>query len=452
MQHARACFASISNTCVERVSVSRYLSSMEHRLGDRAGAGVCRVIKAVKVRPRRLIEAAVCVFGLLFALPGCTLISKDGPEGPAISADAVVSVPPSPGRIPYAQVAMSPLAIDVADRFSAIYTRRFGSFRNDKGVSDVTIGAGDVVSVTVFEAESGGLFVPKDAASRPGNFVQIPNQQVDSSGNISVPYVEGKVHVVGRRPDAVSREISSKLKARAIEPQAVVSVVEHRSNDITVLGDVAASTRFSLDPGGIRLTEAIARAGGPKNPSYEERVDVKRRGVVQSAELSTVVKDPSQDLLLRPGDLVYVERRPRIFMVFGATPPPGAVGGLNNRRFTFEDDNMSLAEGVAKAGGLDNLRASPDEFFLLRFEAPAVLSALGVDPTRWVGARRIPVVYKVNLNAADGFFLASKFYLRDQDVIFVGEALNVSLNKVLQTVDLATGAFYDAGLGAVAVK
>src|SRR5262249_24498470 len=41
----------------------------------------------------------------------------------------------------------------------------------------ITLGIGDVVSVTIFEPP-GGLFVPSDAGARPGNFVTLPNQIV----------------------------------------------------------------------------------------------------------------------------------------------------------------------------------------------------------------------------------------------------------------------------------
>jgi protein involved in polysaccharide export with SLBB domain len=49
----------------------------------------------------------------------------------------------------------------------------------------ITLGIGDVVSVTIFEAEAGGLFVPSEAGARPSNFVMLPEQIVDSNGNIT---------------------------------------------------------------------------------------------------------------------------------------------------------------------------------------------------------------------------------------------------------------------------
>jgi polysaccharide biosynthesis/export protein len=52
----------------------------------------------------------------------------------------------------------------------------------------ITLGVGDVVSITILEAGPGGLFVQSDAGARPGNFVMRPDQVVDTNGNITVPY------------------------------------------------------------------------------------------------------------------------------------------------------------------------------------------------------------------------------------------------------------------------
>jgi protein involved in polysaccharide export with SLBB domain len=63
----------------------------------------------------------------------------------------------------------------------------------------ITLGIGDVVSVTIFEREPGGLFVPSEPGARPGNFVTLPDQVVDNNGNITVPYA-GTVRALGRTP------------------------------------------------------------------------------------------------------------------------------------------------------------------------------------------------------------------------------------------------------------
>jgi len=76
--------------------------------------------------------------------------------------------------------------------------------------------------VTIFEAAAGGLFIPIEAGVRPGNFITLPNQNVDSKGNIAVPYA-GAIRASGRTPADVQQSIVDALKNRAIEPQAVVA-------------------------------------------------------------------------------------------------------------------------------------------------------------------------------------------------------------------------------------
>ena len=161
-----------------------------------------------------------------------------------------------------------------------------------------------MIGITIFEASAGGLFIPQEAGSRAGNFVAVPAQQVDGSGNITVPY-GGVIRVVGRTAADVSRIISEKLSQRAIEPQVVVSINERRGNDVAVLGEVKSPARFSLDPGGISLLGAIsARAGGPTQPTYETAVTVQRAKQTHQAAMSTIVKNPDENITLIPGDIV----------------------------------------------------------------------------------------------------------------------------------------------------
>jgi protein involved in polysaccharide export with SLBB domain len=77
----------------------------------------------------------------------------------------------------------------------------------------ITLGIGDIVSVTIFEAEAGGLFLPSEAGARPGNFVTLPDQIVDSDGNITVPYA-GTIRAAGRTPFKVQQAIIEALTRR----------------------------------------------------------------------------------------------------------------------------------------------------------------------------------------------------------------------------------------------
>ncbi|MGH7291800.1 MAG: SLBB domain-containing protein, partial [Myxococcota bacterium] len=187
--------------------------------------------------------------------------------------------------------------------------------------------------------------------------------------------------------------------------------------------------------------EAIARAGGPRNPPYETTVTIQRAGVTRRAAMSAIVRDPSQNVPLRPGDVVYLTRDQKVFMVLGATPSPGSIGGTNNRRFAFDDDTMSLSEALAKAGGLDSTKADAKEVFLFRLERRSTLVAAGVDVSRYK-SDIIPTVYTVDLKKGESFFLANSFNIRDKDLMFVSESPSVDLMKFLNVLSGITGNVY----------
>src|SRR5258708_39323908 len=138
--------------------------------------------------------------------------------------------------IPYALVRMSPKVTLVLSKSAP----RLTAFAAQRRPQDIRFGIGDIVTVTVFEASSGGLFIPAEAGVRPGNFITIPNQAVDVHGNISIPYA-GNIRANGRTQVEVQQAIVDALKNRAIEPQAVISLVDQRTSLISVIKDGGAS-------------------------------------------------------------------------------------------------------------------------------------------------------------------------------------------------------------------
>src|SRR5262245_56284601 len=168
------------------------------------------------------------------AVGGCALMPAAGPESWDVWAGQH-----DPKNVPYAFVRITPKVANVLGKAAP---RLVGEFPDRSRPKDVRFGDGDIVGVTIFEASSGGLFIPAEAGVRPGNFVAIPNQAVDVSGNISIPY-GGAIRARGRTQVELQQAIIDALKNRAIEPQAIVSVVEQRTSLITMLGDVTRSGR-----------------------------------------------------------------------------------------------------------------------------------------------------------------------------------------------------------------
>ncbi|MEL6218895.1 MAG: polysaccharide biosynthesis/export family protein, partial [Pseudomonadota bacterium] len=125
---------------------------------------------------------------------------------------------------------------------------------------------GDQVRVMLFEATGGGLFgggPDTGAGSR-----ELPLQMVSSAGTVRIPY-GGDVRVRGLSPEAAARRIETSLRGQAIEPQAVLSLVDQPSLSVTVLGDaVASGGRIPLAGTGERVLDMVAAAGGLTKPIH----------------------------------------------------------------------------------------------------------------------------------------------------------------------------------------
>jgi polysaccharide export outer membrane protein len=387
-------------------------------------------------RRRRLARLA----GLLW-LAGCSALPRDAPMAQAVRADATTTTGSEDARVPYALVKLS------ASNLAAINRARGGESSNlaalagkAAGARNVLLGVGDILNVSIFESAPGGLFVPAEAGTRTGNFVQAPNEQIDASGMINVPYA-GNVRIAGLTPRAAGEEISRRLARRAIEPQTVVSLVDRRSSEVSVLGDLNTPNRFALDPGGMSLVDAIARAGGNRDPDYETLVTIQRGGRDYRGMLSAIVAHPAENVGLAPGDVVFLAHRPRFFTLFGATGEPA---GPASRRVTFESESMTLAEGLAKGGGLSDERADPSSVFVFRVEPKRVLREFGVDVGPFA-TDTVATVYALDLSSSDGVFLMSRLLLAGGDVVVVANAASVELMKFLNIVTQSSFAAYNYG-------
>jgi polysaccharide export outer membrane protein len=103
---------------------------------------------------------------------------------------------------------------------------------------------------------------------------------------------------------------------------------------------------------------------------------------------------------------------------------------------------VSLAEAMGKAGGLADAQADPASVFLYRGETREVAQLLGIDCTPYPGPI-IPVIYNLNLRDPAGFFLASKFQMRNKDVIYAANAISVDSTKLMTYLRLIIGTAQD---------
>jgi polysaccharide export outer membrane protein len=375
--------------------------------------------------------ARIAVLSALGAHCACTTFPTSGPAGSDIRTEKL-----DPEGLPYALVRVTPQVEKVletkAPRIAQVFPDRGGP-------GEIRFGIGDVISVTVFEAAAGGLFIPLEAGVRPGNFITLPNQDVDNNGNITVPYA-GTIKAKGRTVVEVQKAIVDALQNRALEPQVVVALVDRRASSISVLGDVGTPSRFAANANGERLLDVIARAGGPKNPGYDTWVMLERQGRLASAPFAALVNQPTNNIWARPQDIIYVFTEPRTFTAFGAT-------GLQGH-FPFAAWRVTLAEAIGKAGGLNDGLADPASVFLYRGEPREIAELLGVDVSRFQGPI-IPIIFNINLRDPSGYFLASNFEMRNKDVIFTSNAPAVEATKFLLYVRLVVATVDDPLIAAI---
>ena len=136
--------------------------------------------------------------------------------------------------------------------------------------------------------------------------------------------------------------------------------------------------------------------------------------------------EPGNNIWAWPGDTIYIFKEPQTFLAFGATGQQGQFqfsAGSQSSAF-----RMTLAEGVAAAGGLLDLQADPGSVFLFRREPRELAEKLGVDCSKYDGPT-VPVVYSVSFADPAGYFLATKVQLHNKDVIFAANAQAVEVTK-----------------------
>lgn len=346
------------------------------------------------------------------ALAGCSSLPSDGPRtADVLEQSKLGGNPDAPTRYEVVDIDSSAVAVlrrRPPDGFSA----HFGDYRPS---ADLRIGTGDYVSVTVWEAGANGLFsapLATDRFSTGAKSATIPDQAVGRDGMITVPYA-GRIAVRGLTTAAVQSTIEKALDGKAIQPQVLVNVTRPVSNTVTVTGEVANGARVPLTQKGDRILDVVATAGGVRAPVNETLVRLSRGATTVSVPMGRVVGNPRENVYLQPGDVLTLVRDPQAFLAYGAT-------GLS-QKIPFEADSVSLAEALAKVGGLQDYRADPAGVFVFRYEPPAIARELKPN-SPLIRAGWVPVVYRLNMRDPASLFLAQSFPIFNKDVLFVSNA------------------------------
>jgi polysaccharide export outer membrane protein len=197
--------------------------------------------------------------------------------------------------------------------------------------SEPTLGIGDVVKISVYQ--------------NPDLAVEA---RVSELGQINFPLI-GSVSVGGLTVSAAEHKIEKLLRdgGFVLKPQVTIQTLAIRSNQVSILGQVAKPGRFPIEIVGSKVSEMIAAAGGVvpggadvvtlvgNRNGKPVKLDIDLPAILQAgrAELDVVVEN---------GDIIYVDRAPTFYM-YGEVQRPGQLR---------LERGMTLMQALAQAGGL----------------------------------------------------------------------------------------------------
>lgn len=294
------------------------------------------------------------------------------------------------------------------------------------------IGAGDVLDIAIWEAPPAVLFPAVSSANTAfgsANGTSLPAQMVDADGNVVVPF-GGRIKAVGRSPNDVAREIQARLDGKANGPQVMVRIARNQGATVTVVGDVAASRRMPLTTRNERLLDALAEAGGVRQPVDKVLIQVTRGSIVATRPLGAIIRDPGENVPLEADDVVTALFQPYSFQALGAL---GA-----NAEVPFEGTGINLAQAIARVGGLQDNRADIKGLFVFRFENPEALPVHLRSGAPLTPEGKVPVIYRLNMSDPATFFVMQTFPMRDKDILYVSNAPAVDFQKFANLISQMT--------------
>ena len=342
-------------------------------------------------------------------------------------------VGPSAHKIEQTQEPVGAAGIEVID-VDDVVTRKLLALRTQHLFSETlhttpavtrVVGPGDALEVSIWEAVPATLFgataLTAAGAVETSHATTLPEQMVDDEGTIEVPFA-GRIEAAGKTLETIQSEIVSRLTGKANQPQVIVRRTRNLSANATVVGEVATSTRVPLVPGNERLLDALAAAGGVRQPVTKMTIQVTRANSVYSLPLETIIRDPQQNVALMPGDVITALFQPYSFMTLGATG--------KNDEVNFETQGITLAQALARSGALIDQRSNPKGVFVFRFEPVSALS-WPRQPVKATPEGMVPVVFRIDLTQPSSFFVIQSFPIENRDVLYVSNAPVNELQKFL---------------------
>jgi polysaccharide export outer membrane protein len=202
--------------------------------------------------------------------------------------------------------------------------------------------------------------------------------RIDHSGYITLP-LAGRVKAAGLSVEQLQSAITARLDEFIQEPEVSISVIEMKSQPISVTGSVTTPGVYQLQ-GEKTLLEMLSMAGGPKTdaadvvritrrtacttvPLPNVRQDRETQLMIGEVSLKTLfeAKSPVENVPICSGDVITLPRAQLIY-VLGDVHKPGGFA-LRDKDTASVLQAVSLAEGLLRTAAstrAEILRTSPE--------------------------------------------------------------------------------------------
>ena len=357
----------------------------------------------------------------LLAVGGCASLPSSGPTAKQVVVGAHSGLDPT-GEIRLVDMTTQSIA-DTVEREAAIdKARPTLAVLAVSGRSGV-IGVGDILEIRLYEvgvslfgggrSATGGAET-YDPSARGESF---PVIVVGADGTIKLPFT-GRLAAAGKTPAELQSMIERAYRGKSQAPQVLVAVRQNLSDTVFVAGDVRKPGRIELTLQRERLLDAIATAGGAVSRTQDMVVRFTRGGRTIEERLDRIVSGAPDDLELVAGDRIQLIQQPQTYVVLGASNKVSQV--------PFDQSDVTLAEAIGRAGGLNDNTADPRSVFLFRYISTAP------------GQSEVPTIYRIDMLQPQSYFLAQRFLMKNRDVLFVS---NAPINRTAKAVSIINQLF-----------
>lgn len=160
---------------------------------------------------------------------------------------------------------------------------RFSFAAEEEGMSNYRLGAGDAISIIVYEEKE----------------LSLESIKLSDAGSISYPML-GEIKVLGLTVSALQQKLTNGLKDKyLIDPKVTVAIVQYR--DVFVNGQVHKPGNYPYQPG-LTVREVVSIAGG-----FKDRADTDSVSIIHKNQDDPTPIKGTLGTLVEPGDVVTVE-------------------------------------------------------------------------------------------------------------------------------------------------